>query len=1097
MGLRACAIVAAALLAGALGSNAAEPAAGEAATPPRLATILYMLDGAPSRVADMARSLQALDLNFNDRFHYPVTVLVPAARTLPDGSVVGSGDSHLVTPEQERALREGTRSRLTFAPVDFESYADAALLASTPEVVVGRFGKGYRHMCNFFAGPVADHPALAKYRYFWRFDTDSYLVEPVLYDVFAEMARRSWRYGHGHADCDWHVVTEGLYQVAQGVYGARELDARVPPTFADRSCLRGFSPAEQAHGWNNRIFYNNFEVVDLQWMRSDAYQSLYRAAAAAGGIFNQRWGDAPIRTLAVFGTLPPAAVHHFRDVSYYHQALYGPVVVHLIVCGTLAAAGLAVGGVWWWQRRRARAAGLAASKDHALGVSTHPATVALLSAVDAACCCQVGRTLRAVTFSHASDAARARPTPYTLCCCCCRPGGAGGGGGGVGAANGRRGRGLLSLCHRAWAWVMALPTEGEGVEGVAVVAVADSGASGEARSGAQHPVVSTSIAGGEAGVRRRDVAGGTWAGRDTASPHSAVAVTPLAGAGGSSSSLSQLHVAAPPPPPQLMGEGNGGGLDFTSPLARGGAAGGDGSGGGGADGTPGGGTGGAAAGLGGGTSGGVHHRGHAASDADAAGTPSKPVLHAGDTAALSRVVGHMANLQLLRLALVATVVAAVLWLTSRDRLNGTIFPAGAHSVRATTGCYPDELGCLLAARADGRKRVIVTAATEGMLDFIRNLLYSLHRLRVDNYLIFALDERAADYLSHHHVPIYWDPAPIAAMAAGGGGAAGLAMGLQTSGGETTTTALKFGSDAYRAVTMRKNELIYECLRQGYNTVFTDADTVWLINPLDEAANGPEITDPAAWPGVPRAELSPADLRRYRFTEAKAANPYLSHRCAELRLGDTVSAWGDDAPITARSDCGPGGANGLYPYDVKGMYGDVGGMDTGYWYIRPTAASLAHMQAVMAFQRTPAGLAMPSDQETFNEMLKPWLPEHVGAAGVDPALRDIDSMRGFGPSRMRVAMFHPFEAPTGCRLQPAERSGVPILLVHANCRTGWWGKVPWMWTHGVWFVRLWGDTVPLRLFSGALAACLLRWLAVVGLAAWRKPLGAWAAAARRA
>jgi len=243
------------------------------------------------------------------------------------------------------------------------------------------------------------------------------------------------------------------------------------------------------------------------------------------------------------------------------------------------------------------------------------------------------------------------------------------------------------------------------------------------------------------------------------------------------------------------------------------------------------------------------------------------------------------------------------------------------------------------------------------------------------------------------------------------------------------------------------------LALGYHALFTDADTVWLRNPLNEDVYGSEPPPSSGASGIP---------------PSPHYNPYLGHRCSELRLGDTVTRLGQTpAAVAQRDDC-PGGVGGQYEYDVKGMYGDVGGLDTGYWYIRSTSRSRAHMAAVIAFQATPAGLAMPSDQETFNEQLKPWLPSHLAPG------QAIDSQAGFGPSAMRVALFDPLEVPNGCRLPAAEAARTPLLLVHANCRTGWWEKVPWMLVHGVWFVRLWTDAAVLNAFAAAATWLALRW-----------------------
>lgn len=53
-------------------------------------------------------------------------------------------------------------------------------------------------------------------------------------------------------------------------------------------------------------------------MRSPEYRAAFQAVDDAGGIYNFRWGDAPIRTLLVLALLPLDQIHHFRVVGYKH-----------------------------------------------------------------------------------------------------------------------------------------------------------------------------------------------------------------------------------------------------------------------------------------------------------------------------------------------------------------------------------------------------------------------------------------------------------------------------------------------------------------------------------------------------------------------------------------------------------------------------------------------------------------------------------------------------------------------------------------------------------------------------------------------------------
>ena len=70
------------------------------------------------------------------------------------------------------------------------------------------------------------------------------------------------------------------------------------------------------------VYYNNFEVSALSLWRSTDYQDYIEYIDSLGGIYYYRWGDAPIRTLAVTLFVPSTKIHQFTDIPYKHQLVY-------------------------------------------------------------------------------------------------------------------------------------------------------------------------------------------------------------------------------------------------------------------------------------------------------------------------------------------------------------------------------------------------------------------------------------------------------------------------------------------------------------------------------------------------------------------------------------------------------------------------------------------------------------------------------------------------------------------------------------------------------------------------------------------------------
>ena len=253
------------------------------------ATIVYLTRSTESDIRDLKKSLKLLDLHYNDQFHYPVLIF---HEDLSNGL--------------KAELQNATRSALTFAELHFELPAFLKK-SEVPEKILGRFNVGYRHMCRFFAGLIFEHPALAGFDWYWRLDTDSFLRGNVAYDVFQFMEAGDLWYGY-------IVMLEEKPEVVNGLWSAAKnymKDAKLVPLAMEQL-------TSVAGAWNYLYYYNNFEICKLEFGRSRAYQEFFRYLDHLGGIYKFRWGDAPIRTIAVSMLVPKAKVHRFTDIPYSH-----------------------------------------------------------------------------------------------------------------------------------------------------------------------------------------------------------------------------------------------------------------------------------------------------------------------------------------------------------------------------------------------------------------------------------------------------------------------------------------------------------------------------------------------------------------------------------------------------------------------------------------------------------------------------------------------------------------------------------------------------------------------------------------------------------
>ena len=104
--------------------------------------------------------------------------------------------------------------------------------------------------------------------------------------------------------------------------------------------------------------------------------------------------------------------------------------------------------------------------------------------------------------------------------------------------------------------------------------------------------------------------------------------------------------------------------------------------------------------------------------------------------------------------------------------------------------------------------LILIPLNMGYLEFGLNLLCSLRKLNITNYIFLAMDEMVFDVLLAKRIPVYVDKALPFVMSEAG----------------------TFGEEKYHRLLCLKLLPVINLLKKGVNVLFTDADIVWLRDP---------------------------------------------------------------------------------------------------------------------------------------------------------------------------------------------------------------------------------------------------------------------------
>ncbi|MCJ1256127.1 alpha-1,2-mannosyltransferase (Kre5) [Lignoscripta atroalba] len=286
------------------------------------------------------QSLKSIERHFNRWFHYPYVFL-------------NDGD---FSDEFKATITNYTSAPVEFGKIDpamwgypdwvnadvaregIRKQGDAAIMYGGME--------SYHHMCRFYSGFFYKHELLQKYEWYWR-------LEPEINDPFIHMARANKTYGFTIAVKELKETVPNIFRYASAYKRKNKLKSQglwemfIEPLPEQPKSLPKDDPKYQAplpeeilstepgHGrlpdidpeamdgetYNMCHFWSNFEIARLDWFRSREYEEFFEMMDKSGGFWMERWGDAPIHSLAAGALLAPKDIHYFRDFGYRHTTI--------------------------------------------------------------------------------------------------------------------------------------------------------------------------------------------------------------------------------------------------------------------------------------------------------------------------------------------------------------------------------------------------------------------------------------------------------------------------------------------------------------------------------------------------------------------------------------------------------------------------------------------------------------------------------------------------------------------------------------------------------------------------------------------------------
>lgn len=275
-----------------------------------------------SDIDGLIASVRSMEDHFNKWFHYPWTFL----------------NDKPFSEEFMNRIRQETESVCEFGviPADHWEFPqnindhwinDALQFQADRNVTYGD-QKSYHQMCRFFSGFFFRHPLVKKYKWYWRVEPDVEYFCDTTYDVFVEMEHNGKWYGFNAFIREIKSTVENLFRVTQAFrkqWDVPETDLWKTVALSTGKAAKDKDPSYGEpmanEVFNMCHFWSNFEIARVDLWNSPLYLQYFEALEEAGGFWFERWGDAPVHTLAVAMMLNASQIHYFRDIGYAHSTL--------------------------------------------------------------------------------------------------------------------------------------------------------------------------------------------------------------------------------------------------------------------------------------------------------------------------------------------------------------------------------------------------------------------------------------------------------------------------------------------------------------------------------------------------------------------------------------------------------------------------------------------------------------------------------------------------------------------------------------------------------------------------------------------------------
>ncbi|KAL1915601.1 uncharacterized protein VTP21DRAFT_6725 [Calcarisporiella thermophila] len=272
----------------------------------RRAKAAFVILARNSDIHDMRWTMRQLEARFNHKYNYPYIFLndQPFSEEFIrlTQSLTNAQTSYGLIPTEHWSIPPWIDEDLARQSRERMQAANIIYGGSLP----------YRHMCRFESGFFYRHPLLKDFDYYWRVEPSVDFFCDIDEDPFVFMEDNGLKYGFTISLYEYESTIPTLWQTT------KQFIKQFPEYLAPDNAL-DFISDNGGETYNLCHFWSNFEIADLRFWRSEAYSRYFEYLDKAGGFFYERWGDAPVHSIAAALFLNKSEIHFFDNIGYRHN----------------------------------------------------------------------------------------------------------------------------------------------------------------------------------------------------------------------------------------------------------------------------------------------------------------------------------------------------------------------------------------------------------------------------------------------------------------------------------------------------------------------------------------------------------------------------------------------------------------------------------------------------------------------------------------------------------------------------------------------------------------------------------------------------------